>query len=426
MEQSLFRTEVMEARQAQWLGTIRIGRPLSFTVVTVAALAMAGALVAFAYWGEITRKSTAHGVLLPVGGLIHATAQQSGVVSELLIAEGNAVSAGQPLARLRIDRTTSGGDAAAITAQALQARRASLETERRLTEQNLRQRQDSIAQRLQSLLAEQRQAQGELDTVRLRVLLARQSLNRQQELSAAGFVAAAQVQIKQEELLDLQLRERNAERSLQSLARDHQAARAEKLSTDTQAQTTLAQIDRALAALDQESTENDSRSGLTLTAPQAGRVTALPINAGQAVQAGQTIASIFPVDADGRPAELVAQLFAPSRAAGFAQPGQEVFLRLAAYPFQKFGVARGEVVAVSRSPIAAQDLPAGQAQALVAAAQANEPLYRITVRLAAQSVYAYGKEIPLAAGMSLDADVRQEARKIWEWLLEPVVSVGRS
>lgn len=157
----------MEARQAQWLGTIRIGRPLSFTVVTAAAVGMAAALIAFACWGEITRKTTVHGVLLPVGGLIHVTAMQSGVVAELLVKEGEDVAAGQPIARLRSERITAGGDTAILTAHALQARRASLEAERRLTEQNLRQRQDGIAQRLQSLQIEERQAQGELETVRL-------------------------------------------------------------------------------------------------------------------------------------------------------------------------------------------------------------------------------------------------------------------
>ncbi len=50
----LFRREVLEARQAQWLGSIRIGRPLSFSVVTGAALAMAAALVAFACWGTLS------------------------------------------------------------------------------------------------------------------------------------------------------------------------------------------------------------------------------------------------------------------------------------------------------------------------------------------------------------------------------------
>lgn len=136
----LFRPEVLQARQAQWLGSIRIGRPLSFSVVTGAALAMAAALVAFACWGEVTRKVTVHGVLLPVGGLINVAAPQAGVVAEVLVREGDEVRAGQPLLRLKSERITASGDAALLTAQALAARRASLEAERRLTEQNLRQR----------------------------------------------------------------------------------------------------------------------------------------------------------------------------------------------------------------------------------------------------------------------------------------------
>jgi len=66
--QSLFRQEVINARQAQWLGGVRIARPLSFSLVTGAALAMAAALIAYACWGEVTRKVTVHGVLLTVAG----------------------------------------------------------------------------------------------------------------------------------------------------------------------------------------------------------------------------------------------------------------------------------------------------------------------------------------------------------------------
>lgn len=425
LEQGLFRREALEARQAQWLGTIRIGRPLSFAVVTTAAVLMAAALIAFACWGEITRKVTVHGVLLPRGGLIHVTSQQPGVVAELLAHEGEDVIAGQPIARIRAERITSNGDAAVLAERALEARRASLTTERRLTEQNLRQRQDSIAQRVHSLQAEERQAQGELETIQLRVQLARKSLARDGDLAKGGFVAEAQVQQRQEELLDLQLRERNAERSLQALRRDLQTARADKLATDTQAQTTLAQLDRALASLDQEVTENDSRNALLVTAPQAGRISALPVNAGQALQAGQTVASIVPQASAGadNPAELQAQLFAPSRTAGFVRPGQEVYLRFAAYPFQKFGMAKGIVVSASRSPIAPSDLPLGQAQAIVSAAQSSEPMYRIMVHLTRQTVNTYGQETELSAGMRVDADVQQESRKIWEWIFEPARAV---
>ncbi|MFT7722154.1 MAG: HlyD family efflux transporter periplasmic adaptor subunit [Roseateles sp.] len=423
----LFRPEALQAREAQWLGGIRIGRPLGFTLVTGAALAMAAALVAFACWGDVTRKATVHGVLLPAGGLIHVSSPQAGVIAELLVQEGDPVLAGQPLLRLKSERITAAGDAALLTAQALAARRASLQAERRLTEQSLRQRQDALAQRLQSLQAEARQALAELDTHRLRLELGHKTLERQQQLARDGFVAPAQVQQKQEDLLDLQLRERNAERNLQALQRDLQAAQADRQTLHTQAQTGLAQLDRSLAALDQEATEADGRHGLTVAAPQAGRVSALTLGQGQSVQAGQTLASLVPTaKAAGRadPAELRAELYAPSRTAGFVQPGQAVWLRYAAFPYQKFGMAEGRVLAVSRSPIAPADLPAGQAQALLAAAQANEPMYRITVGLPRQTVLTYGKPTPLAAGMSLDADVRQDSRKVWEWLLEPALAVA--
>lgn len=423
----LFRAEVLQARQAQWLGSIRIGRPLSFSVATGGALAMAAALVAFACWGEVTRKATVHGVLLPVGGLLNVAAPQAGTIAEMLVREGDEVQAGQPLLRIKAERITAQGDAALLTAQALAARRTSLEAERRLTEQNLRQRQEALQLRLQNLQAEQRQALSELDTHRLRLQLAQKSVERQEQLAGAGFVAAAQVQQKQEELLDLQLRQRNAERNLQALQRDLQSARADLQALDTQAQTTLAQLDRSLASLGQEATEADSRNGLTLVAPQAARISALTLGAGQTVQAGQTLISLVPMATDGlhgNPAELQAQLFAPSRTAGFVREGQNVWIRYAAFPYQKFGMAKGEVLAVSRSPIAPQDLPAGQGQALVAAAQANEPMYRIAVRLPAQRVNTYGKQTPLAAGMSLDADVQQDSRRVWEWLLEPALAVA--
>lgn len=383
---------------------------------------MAAALIAFACWGEVTRKVAVHGVLLPVGGLINVAAPQAGVIAETLVNEGDTVQAGQPLLRLRAERITAQGDAALLTAQALAARRASLDTERRLTEQSLQQRLDALASREQSLRSEERQAQADLETHSLRLQLAQKSLQRQQELAGSGFVAAAHVQQKQEELLDLQLRERSAQRNLQALQRDLQAVRADRDALQTQTRTALAQLERSQATLGQEAAEADSRNGLTVTAPQAGRVSALTLTPGQAVLAGQTVLSLVPM-ASEQAAELQAQLFAPSRTAGFVHAGQQVWLRYAAFPYQKFGMAQGEVVAVSRSPIAPQDLPAGQAQALVAGGQANEPMYRITVQLLRQTLDTYGKPTPLTAGMSLDAEVHQDSRKVWEWLLEPALAV---
>ncbi|ALT77164.1 hypothetical protein AT984_08110 [Paucibacter sp. KCTC 42545] len=415
---------MMHASQSQWLGSIRIARPPSFAWVTGVSLTMALALVTFAICGEVTRKAKLPGLLMPTAGMLTVSAPQVGVVTELLVKEGDLVDAGQPVMRLRSERTTSLGDAAILNAQALAQRRQTLETERLLTQQQQRQRQQALNDRLRSLSAEERQAQAELETNRLRAGLAAKSLTRYVELEKDSFVSAVQLQQKQEELLDVQLRERNAERSLAALQRDIQATKAELLNNETSSSTSLSQIDRGLASLSQEFTENDARGGLTLTAPQSGRVSAITIHLGQPVQAGQTLVNLIPESAQQGASALAAQLYGPSRTAGFVKPGQVVWLRYAAYPYQKFGMAEGEVQSISETPIAAQDLPVGQGQALLTAAQANEPLYRISVKLKKQAITTYGNTQLLKAGMALDADVMQDRRAIWQWVLEPVLALN--
>jgi membrane fusion protein len=419
--EGLFRPEVLQAAQGQWLGSIRIARPPSFAWVTSIAMALAAALIAFAVLGQVSRKARLPGLLLPSEGLIGVSAPQAGTVAELLVSEGQQVQAGQPLLRLSSPRLLTGGDATALAAQALAQRRSAL---------------DALNDRLRSLQTEARQAEAELDTHRLRAQLAAKSQARFEELGRSGFVSPAQTQQKHEELLDLQLRERNAQRNSEALQREIQSLQAERQANRTALATSLAQLERSLASLSQEVHENEARGGLIVAAPQAGTVSALVPHAGQAVQPGQTLLSLVPEARAGHDtghntpgssaAPLQAQLYAPSRTAGFVQAGQTVWLRYAAYPYQKFGMAQGTVAAVSQTPIAPQDLPAGQAQALLAAAQSQEPLYRITVNLAQQHINTYGQAQALKAGMSLEADVMQERRAVWEWVLEPVLAVSGS
>ena len=54
---------------------------------------------------------------------------------------------------------------------------------------------------------------------------------------------------------------------------------------------------------------------------------------------------------------------------------------------------------------------------------AAEPVYRITVVLASQTVPAYGGQAPLQPGMTLEADVALERRRLFEWVLDPLYAV---
>jgi membrane fusion protein len=142
-------------------------------------------------------------------------------------------------------------------------------------------------------------------------------------------------------------------------------------------------------------------------------VAALLVEPGQLVGSGTNLLTLLP---EGSPLE--AHLFAPSRAIGFIRAGQEVLLRYPAFPYQKFGIHRARVLSVSRSAVVPAELgftpPDGS----------REPLYRIKVALAMQSVAAYGREEPLQAGMQVEADVLLDSRRLIEWVFEPLFSLS--
>jgi membrane fusion protein len=422
---TLFRPEVHQAQAAQWLGSVRLHRPLSFSLVTGGALAMACALVAFAAWGEVNRKARLSGLLVPSQGSLNITAPQAGTLVELPVAEGQTVKAGDVMLVLHVERSSllngAVGDTSERVALQIEARTQTLNTERTLRELQTRQREQVLGDRIHTLQAELRQADEECKLQQRRMQLARKTLERHEQLAQEGFVAAAQVQTQQEELIDVDARLQSLERSRLALQHDLQALTGEHAALAAQLQADLNQIERNRASLNQEATENAGRTSTVITAPYAGIVTALDLRAGQSVQMGQTLATLVPL-AKPKQAALQAHLFAPSRTAGFVRPGQTVYLRYAAYPYQKFGLHSGHITAVSATPFAPSELPPNLSQQLIAQVGSHEALYRINVQLDEQSIKVYGDNLPLKAGLTLEADVLQERRKVWEWVLEPVLA----
>ena len=462
---SLFRPEVQIAQSAQWLGVVRITRPISFSAVTFAALAVAALMCAFAAWGEVNRKSKVSGLLVAQGGALNITAPVSGVLGELHMAEGSTLAGGAVLAIINTERqsnlvsvagngqpavgptvNSTVGEPSLLAAQQIALRQQSLATERPLRQLQATQRSQVLTDRISTLALQSRQAEEELALQRSRVGLGQKTVARYTQLASEGFMSDIQLQAKQEELIDTTARMQNLERSRLALQQDSQALAGERTAISSQLANDSAQIERSQSTLVQESSENATRKSAVVTAPlsavakafaatgasgktgttgapipQSYRVTAVSVQPGQAVQAGQTIATLVPVSA-GQAITLDAHLFAPSRTAGFLKPGQTVYLRYAAYPYQKFGLHTGRITSVSDTPFAANELPPNLAQQLMAQNGSNEALYRINVQLDAQSITSYGDPIALKPGLTLEADVLQERRKVWEWALEPLLA----
>ena len=412
----LFRSEAVEHRQRDWLGSIQLVRPVSLALLTTFVVIVAAAVAAYLVWGEYTRKARVSGYLVPDRGLIRLMAPQTATVVENHVAEGRTVRQGDVLFVLAIGQSTSSGDAQTAIQSSLASRERSLQDavrQRGLLEQN---QLASLELQIGNMRRELGSIGAEADLQRERLALAQKALARLESLRNDNFVSFAQVQTKTEEILGLKAQLQALERQRGTQLREIASLEAQRRELPLKAQAARGEIDRDLAAVAQLSAENEARQRLVVRAPQDGVVTAVLADAGQAVTPGVALASLLPADA-----RLQAHLFAPSSAVGFVRAHQVVQLRYQAFPYQKFGHQAGEVIQVARSPLQAAELAGLPLQG---AAASGEPLYRITVALDQQTVAAYGQAQGLSPGMQLEADVLLDRRRLIEWLFEPVLGIA--
>ncbi len=428
----LFRHEALSAGNKHALGAIRLAQPLSAWLVASCSLLLATALVAFIAFGAVTRKSRIAGITVAQAGSIRIAAPNAGVLTHGHVEEGQSVVAGQVLFELSTARYGADGELTALVAQQLAMRQQTLESEQRLRITQYRDRKRVVKQRLQNLRLETEHLAHEIALALRRHQLALHSLAKFDMLQQSGYVSAAQTQQKQEESIDMAARLGSLKRNHVQLETTRLGLISELAAIDTELATELAQLERASAILQQEVTENLNRKSTLITAPHAGAITAIAYEPGQTVAAGQMLATLIPrrinSDAANHPTMEV-HLYAPSRTAGFVATGQQVALRYQAYPYQKFGLQLGVVIDVSKTPFAPSELPQHLASTILSNAEQNisgfnssEALYRIKVRPQRQSVDAYGRMQMLKPGMTLEADVIQDKRRIWEWVTEPLLA----
>jgi membrane fusion protein len=384
-------------------------------VAAVVSIAITIALVCYLCIGEYTRKVRVTGQLVPTAGTIKAVAPQFGRVFSRRVQDGDVVKAGQVLYELTSERDAQGGGIDNRIDASLVARRELLTQERVLQTQQLQQHQHMLETRRQLIEAELARVEQEIVLQQQRADSAAKTLARYKSLREQGFVSEFQLTQYENDYNDQLAHRQTLERAKLASTRDLLQAKEEADQVSGQIRLNSAQTDGTLASLDQETAEHQGRSRIQVLASAAGTVTALAAEPGQAVNAGESLATIIPAGS-----VLEAHLMAPSRAIGFIESGQTVLLRLTAFPYQKFGQAKGTVIRVEQSPIA----DTGGASAAGQNAPA-EPVYRIVVQLTQQSVNAYGKEQQYRAGMTLEADIRQDRRRLIDWVIDPIVSVAK-
>ncbi|MES2130100.1 MAG: HlyD family efflux transporter periplasmic adaptor subunit [Pseudomonadota bacterium] len=411
----LFRSAATSANSVKWLGAIVLTRPISFPVLTALALSFAIIVIGFLILGSYTQRSGVAGFLAPDVGMIKVYTSQVGIVEKKFVSEGQEIHQGDVLYLISSERQGSQGDVQATISRQVTVRQQSLREELRQTRKVQQDEEVALRNRINGMETEHASITNQLRGQQARVELAEDAVKRAGQLLAQGFVSREIMQQKQSDLLDQRSRQQALEREQINVGRELLSQRNDLAGLPLRQRNQLAQLERQLAITDQEWTESEAKRRIAIVAPKSGIATAVTAETGQVVDASKPLLSVVP-----QGAQLQANLYAPSRAIGFIRPNDSVLLRYQAFPYQKFGHAQGAVVSVSRTA-----LPVAEYSGVSSAVSPNgEPLYRITVRLARQTINAYGKPQPLQPGMLVDADVMLERRRLYEWVLEPLYSLS--
>lgn len=411
MTSSLFRKEALEHRQDRLYGEVILLPPISITMLVGVATVVCLLILMMLFWGTYTRKEEVRGYLIPDKGIVKTYVQQAGTIAKVHVREGDEVKEGDTLVTVVSERMLQGGgDIDSLQLGELQATQRQLQ-ERILGEERLYEAEKlRLAVQIEGMKQELVQIGESLRTQEARVGILQTRVAGAKKLRDQNNLSEVEYQKYHEELLVQQQHYQDLLRAKLNSENTLAQAEAELAQLPFKVQSKIQEIDNHISELKQRGAEVEGRRSLEIRSPITGTVTALQAREGQWQATNTPLLAIVPKEA-----VFQVELFVPSRAIGFLMPGQTVRIRYDAFPYRRFGVYEGSVSIISKHVLLPSELPVPL--------ELKEPVYRVTVVLHDQCIHAYGRDFPLQAGMALEADVILDQQTLFEWILDPLLSM---
>lgn len=188
----------------------------------------------------------------------------------------------------------------------------------------------------------------------------------------------------------------------------------------------IAEKKRALIALAAEEQKQSSLfSQRTLRAPANGEIQTLTVNgSGAVVAAGQAIATLVP---EGSP--LIVEAFVSNEDIGHIKVGQTVDVKVDTFPSQKFGTIPAVITQISvdaeEKGLTPSENVAQQKGVNYLPTKAGLA-YRVKIKLLTAGIIKEGRTFYVKAGMTVQADIKTDNRKIISFLFDPISKVAET
>jgi membrane fusion protein len=409
----LYRPEAVAHQRERAWGELVVSTPGVARAMLWALVLLTAAFIVFLTQAEYTRKARSSAVLAYATDPIIVAATDAGTLASLNVKEGDRVKRGQVIATISTERTVNGEAVYAGGATDSAARKTAIENERRELNAQLAAQSNQVISRARAIEVERVALGKEIAAQAQRLSQLQSQLDRFRQLAKDKFVSDLQVQQKQDEWSEQAVKLETLKRSDATLARDIASAQSELPLLQTTTRSKIATLERDAASLTQGAREDASRRSYDVIATSDAVVERVIATAGQTLAAAAPILKLQTGSGD-----LQADLFVPTRSAGFLKEGQLVRVAIDAFPFERFGHIDARITHIGRVVL----LPGEPG----APSTLKEPSFRVRATLASQEVVAYGNRYPLKSGLTAQADIALDTRPLYRWIIEPVLRLKGS
>lgn len=387
--------------------------------------------------GKVDIITVAEGKIIPSGKVKEIQPYDRGVVSRILVSEGQLVQAGEPL--IELDRTQTLADEIRLETEGRYAEEKRMRRE--IMVELLRSSEDTTDEKIvkhlkmggdlkngRLLLEEYKSVVGQWKTLESQLeerkaewassqeiikqltqtlplieqrLEAYKTLFERKLVTINEYLALEEERLRQFHGLESEkARSQQLTAAIHSMEKQIEAQRAQSLS---EALNELDDLSRQCEAVAQELAKvRDLGAKQILYAPVTGTVKGLVANTvGGVVEPAQVLMELVPL---GEILEVEA--FISNQDIGYVQAGQSAEVKIHTFPFTKYGVIDATVENV------AEDATVDEKLGLI---------YRTKLVLDKNTILVDGKEVPLLPGMAVSAEIATDQRRLIEFFLAPLL-----
>lgn len=287
---SLFREEVLESRRDRLHGQIVLTQPLSANILVGALFLIIFAAAVWVTLGSYARVETVPGILITDIPSAKVIAPQNGIVTDLLVVEGQKVEKGDGLLVINSDRqAASGGHVVDRGLGVIEARRQLSQTQLALADN----RATAERRRLAAVISS---AEQQTASLRAQIALQEEVVASNQmifdqiaKVVDRGFVSKVEYERRRQTLLNSQQSLAGLHQQLTASAATAQDARSQLASVTIETAQGISQIQDGLQTLSAEEARLQGEQSYVVVAPISGRVTALATGLGRPATPGRPL-----------------------------------------------------------------------------------------------------------------------------------------